>query len=221
MGKSDWLSGKRAEQLKMAKDWSIPIKSRGKSSWGMDDELIAKFEDAVTSAENEYQRPANTRNTGTNILLKEAFDELVKVMREIKRRFLHNPPLTNKELSDMGLKLKTAPSTAIGIPSIRPQAKVSVKGDGILEFSVSPSSNILDDKRSYHGWKIAYAVFEQSATPPTDAEDLRKIHFTRKKTERFVFPAKDSAKKMYYCLRYENSKGQAGEWTKIFSVNIP
>jgi hypothetical protein len=37
---------------------------------------------------------------------------------------------------------------------------------------------------------------------------------------RFNFPG-DSGKTAYFCIRYENAKGDTGDWGPVFSAVIP
>jgi hypothetical protein len=55
----------------------------------------------------------------------------------------------------------------------------------------------------------------------TAGEDLPHSKFTRRKKERFDFPAEDSGKTAYFCVRYENAKGESGPWGPMFSAVIP
>jgi hypothetical protein len=42
----------------------------------------------------------------------------------------------------------------------------------------------------------------------------------RRQRERFSLDG-DSGKAVYFCIRYENSKGETGEFCSIFSAVIP
>jgi hypothetical protein len=57
------------------------------------------------------------------------------------------------------------------------------------------------------------------AQAPTPADDLPHSVFTRK--HQFDFPEEDRGKSVYFCLRYENGKGDAGPWGPILQAIIP
>jgi hypothetical protein len=42
---------------------------------------------------------------------------------------------------------------------------------------------------------------------PVSGDELPYSRFTRRKKELFDFPAEDSGKTVYFCIRYENAKG--------------
>jgi hypothetical protein len=45
--------------------------------------------------------------------------------------------------------------------------------------------------------------------------------FTRKPKHEFDFPEEDRGKSVYFCLRYENSKGDPGPWGPLLHAVIP
>jgi hypothetical protein len=57
--------------------------------------------------------------------------------------------------------------------------------------------------------------------PPASGDDLPHSVFTRKTRHRFDYSEEDRGKHVYFCLRYENSKGSAGPWGPILSAVIP
>jgi hypothetical protein len=56
--------------------------------------------------------------------------------------------------------------------------------------------------------------------PPTSGKELPHSRWMRRRRERFSFDG-DSGKTVYFCIHYENSKGEAGEFGPIFSAVIP
>jgi hypothetical protein len=56
---------------------------------------------------------------------------------------------------------------------------------------------------------------------PSSGDDLPHSVFTRKRAHQFDFPEADRGKSVYFCLRYENSKGDAGPWGPILQAIIP
>ena len=91
------------------------------------------------------------------------------------------------------------------------------------------------DPRSDYGYAIYMgimppggATLEQAASkkhylmaPPTDGEGLTHVRFTRRKKEKLVFDAEDAGMTVYICVRYENQKGEVGQWGPVTSFIIP
>jgi hypothetical protein len=90
-----------------------------------------------------------------------------------------------------------------------------------MELHVAPEGDITDDKRAYYGSKILFEVMDANAPAPQSEKDLHESRFSRRKKEGFIFQPQDSGKRLFLCVRYENSKGQAGPWCPIFSAVIP
>ena len=76
------------------------------------------------------------------------------------------------------------------------------------------------DERANYGVKIRYGIFDVGAKLATDARELYESVFTRKRKILFTFDQSDRHKMVCFCLRYENSKGKAGQWSDIVSAII-
>ncbi|MDR1326104.1 MAG: hypothetical protein LBK00_08735, partial [Treponema sp.] len=56
---------------------------------------------------------------------------------------------------------------------------------------------------------------------PADGKGLQHYRFTRRGKEKLLFDAEDAGKTVYVCCRYENRKGEAGQWEPVVSAVIP
>ena len=72
------------------------------------------------------------------------------------------------------------------------------------------------------------ATLEQAAsdkhylmTAPGDGKGLQHCRFTRRKKELITFDAAEAGMTAYVCCRYENRKGEAGQWGPVVSTIIP
>jgi hypothetical protein len=81
---------------------------------------------------------------------------------------------------------------------------------GVLDSAAAPAP----------GAATASDKFRLSA-PPASGDDLPHSAFTRKRKHRFDFSEVDRGRRVYFCLRYENSKGEAGPWGPILSAIVP
>ena len=220
MTQSDWMPSKKEEQLTMGKSW-LPTLNEKQMELGIPAEKITKFIEALNAADTENSIPAGERSKVSNTRLNAAFTTLIGEMRDVKRRYFFVPPLTNADLIRLGLKPKDTIPTTISVPKVRAVGKIVLKGSGSLELLIAPEMEISEDKRAYYGCKIAYAVMNADAPAPQSEKELTESMFTRRKKEAFIFQPQDATKKIYFSLRYENSKGQPGPWCPIFSAVIP
>jgi hypothetical protein len=72
------------------------------------------------------------------------------------------------------------------------------------------------------------AALEQAASdkhylmkPPLDGKGLTHYRFTRRRREKLVFDAAESGMTVYVCCRYENQKGEVGQWGPVAYAVIP
>ena len=94
---SDWLPGKRADQLAMAKNWLNVLETQTGGSggsisnaekWGVPGVVVNELAELKNNAENALieAQSRETRTPVVNVRCKTAFDELTAKMRDIKDR---------------------------------------------------------------------------------------------------------------------------------------
>ena len=232
---SDWLPSRRELQLAMARSWITVLKTKN-SAWEIKNEEVSELTRLAGEAEKTLAKAVSSeRTTVVTAQCKEAFEKLTAFMRNLKTRRFFTPPLTDADLISLELRPKTTIKTLILPPAGQGEAEVSYPGVQLLLLRIRPLSGAVIDSRVVHGFRIFYgllppggATVEQATSPmrylmnpPVSGEDLPHSKFTRRKKELFDFNAVDSGKTAYFCIRYENSKGQAGPWGPIFSAIIP
>jgi len=220
MGQTDWLPGSKTALVAMAKNWLAKFAVK-KQAWGIPDAVIANLTEKTNALETLMATPIAERTPTINAQIKAAEKALADTMRDIKKRYLLVPPLTDADLVSLDLKPRDTHPTPIAAPEVRPVPTVKIKGAGAFEINIAPERDISNEKKSYYGCKIVYELFGQSDAAPTNVKQLSESRFVRKKKESFVFQPQDSGKKAHFALRYENSKGEFGPWCPIFSVLIP
>ena len=179
--------------------------------------------DLLITFEQALQKAQEANHGKVDITIKnDARRALEKDVRTYVQGFLaRNPYVTNADREEMALPVYDTIPTQVGTPKVRAMGKIIYKGAGSLELHITPEADISEDKRAYYGCKILFGVTDADAPVPTSETELHESVFTRRKREAFIFQPKDSAKRVHFCIRYENSKGQAGPWCPIFSAVIP
>lgn len=244
---SDWMPNSRSAQLAAARMWLDVLREEtedasGKTvqkyaAWGIPAEvfteltlLYASAQESLTAAQNE-----ETRTKVTNQRCKDAFNALAAAMRNCKRRYFFMPPLGKADYVSLGLSLPDTSPTQIVRPEGMVTAEFRLTTIHQLVLIIRPVSGSLLDSKSDYGvrayWGImppGGATLEEAAgtrhylmKPPVSGEGLPESKFTRRKKEVIDFLPEDSGKTAYFCLRYENSKGEAGPWGPIVSSVIP
>jgi hypothetical protein len=182
---------------------------------GMED-MIDNLKQQVLACK---QAPNKVEVAEKNALRKELEDYLRKYLQGTVAR---NPKVTAADRAAIGLNAPDVTPTPVGPPSGLPGAVVKYLHAGAIELQIVHAEGDFDEKANY-GVKIAYDVFSLAAGEPlpADIKSLQRSMFIRRKKQKFIFEKEDSRKTAVFCLRYENSKGEAGQWGPVVSAVIP
>ena len=218
--RSDWLPGTRNEQLAMAGTWVAAI-TESSEAWNILPSALSELTTALTAAKNSNSIPESARNAVTNAQIKIDFDRLTAVMRDIKKRYLYNPPLTDADLAAMELKPKDVNPTPVAPPTGQAEGDISYPGKTQLQVKIKHIDGTPQNPKADYGYRVYYGLYAATATPPVSGANLRESKFTRQKKVLFTFLPTDSGKTAYFAIRYENSKGESGPWGPMFSAIVP
>jgi hypothetical protein len=163
---SNWLPGKREEQLAMSKDWISVLNSETTAAdvpaaeQQELNQLSSDADTALTAAKSSDRTPVITAKC------KVAFEALVAKMRFIKSRYFLSPPLTAADLIAFELKPRDTTPTPVPSPTIQAEADISRPGVHLLELHLRPVSGFPPDPhRSDYGYRIYYGVVPPEAQP--------------------------------------------------------
>jgi hypothetical protein len=210
-----------------------------RTAWGVPEteftELGAFFQAAETllqKAQDEAER--------THVITVEcqaAFKVLTAKMRFFRDRYFKIPPLTEGDWAALGFKRKDPHPTPVPAPDGVPAASLSYPGGPhAMTAHLGPLAGTRElDPGSDYGYAIYVgimppggATLEQAASekhylmkPPVDGKGLSHLRFTRRRKEKLLFDAEDGGMTVYICCRYENQKGEAGQWGPVVSAIIP
>ena len=211
----------------MAERW-LEYGGENYEAWNIPQAAFTKLNAAAIEAKNANNVPKGSRNEMTNARLKMAFAALTAEMRDMKKRYFYEPPLTATDFAALGLKTKNTTVTVVPPPTIPVEGDLNFPAPGIVDMkNIRPYGTHTADK-SEHGVRIYYGImgepdendlFRMNRRPQTGF-DLPHSVFTRRKSYRFSFP-RASGKEIFFCLRYENSKGEAGPWGTMISAFVP
>ena len=234
--RTDWIPASRTDILSMARGWQ-PIVYNNKTAWNIPDADVQQLGSLITAAETALNTAEHetTRTPVATEKCREAFTALTEKMRFIKNHYLLVPPLENSDIVSLGLRIKDTNPSPVPPPSGFAEADVSYPGVQTLELHCRPVAGQPPlDPRSDYGYRVYYGVLphggatvEAATGPkrelmkaPLTGEDLPHSQWMRRRKERFYFTG-DSGKTAWFCIRYENSKGDKGPWGPLFSAVIP
>jgi hypothetical protein len=173
-----------------------------------------------TTAHDAWKVKAK-RNPDDIKALKNAEAALLPVFYKIVKMITENQLVTDSDLNDLGFPPRpTGESTPAPVAKTVPDAEAKLlpgnmieihyKGDGMPRGGKPPGQ---------HGAEILSAVFDKRHD--VTRSELTTSTFDTKSPYPFEFSDEDTGKFFYFCLRWENSRGEKGPWSKIQMVNIP
>jgi hypothetical protein len=237
--RTDWLPGKRADQLAMCRNWLGYMTAERRAAWGIPQNQFAELQGLYNTAEALLKKAADEAER-TRVITAECRAALAALnarMRYFRDRFFKMPPLTEGDWAALGFKRKDPNQTTTGAPGGVPQASLSYPGGPHIitaHLGPMPGTQGLDSAGDY-GYALYVgimppggATLEQAASDkhylmkvPADGKPLRHYRFTRRKKIKILFDAEDGGMTAYVCCRYENQKGEEGNWGPVASIIIP
>jgi hypothetical protein len=207
--------------------------------WGIPDAEFAELAALFQAGEALLQKSQDEAER-THVITVEcqaAFKSLSAKMRFFRDRYFKIPPLTEGDWAALGFKAKDPHPTPIPKPEGTPAVSLSYPGGprAILAY-LGPMAGTRElNPESDYGYAIYVgimppggATLEQAASEkhylmksPIDGKGLTHLRFTRRRKEKIIFDAEDAGMTAYACCRYENGKGEAGQWGPVASAVIP
>jgi hypothetical protein len=166
---------------------------------------------------------AETPATRTKTTIREkteARDALVKHLRPFIKEYLtFNHAVTDADRDNMGLPIYKTTRTPVVIPTTIPEfwADTSVIRRLTVHFRDNGSRSGAKPA-GVHGVEIRWCIL---GVPPASIDELIHSAFDTRSPFALDFEESDRGKSVYFCLRWENSKGEKGPWSEIVMSIIP
>jgi hypothetical protein len=228
MAYGTWLSGKRAEIIEMAQGWNTHLnKPEVKALLNIPQADLEALATKTQLLATLNETPRGVRTPAYTAQIRTAEKDLVAKMSDIKMRHIFMPPLTEADLITLGLRPKDKTPTSVNPPEMTAECDLTFPVKGQVEvYNIRPVGNAKDARASY-GTRIYYGIVGENdgdpariTNPPATGANLPQSVFTRKQKHCFDFHG-ERGKHAFFCLRYENSKGQPGPWGTLLEAYIP
>ena len=157
--------------------------------------------------------------------------KLMKALRNfVQGQLARNVNVTKEDRILLGLPQRDTNPTNVPPPVTQVECTLTFRGIGLVEMrDIRPAAD-KPDARAGYGVRIYYGIMGGAPAetgnkfrlnvPPTHGSELPHSVFTRKSRYLFDFTTV-RGKEVFFCMRYENSKGEAGPWGKIFQAFVP
>jgi hypothetical protein len=228
----------RAKIVAMAHEQITYLTGERRTAWGIPEDQYTEYQTLYGNAGALLQQAMDTAERTHVITVRcgEAFDTLKAKMRFFRDRYFKIPPLTAADWAALGFRPKDEHSTPSQPPSGVPGVTISYPGGPhALTLHLGPLAGAEPLNSDDYGYAVYVgimpqggATLEQAASakhylmkPPSDGEVLKHYRFTRRRKEAITFEASEGGMTVYVCSRYENQKGETGQWGPVASAIVP
>jgi hypothetical protein len=236
---NDWLPVARTLIIARCRNWIAYMTQGVRTTWGVPADQFTALETLFENAEALLQKTMDKAER-THVIVVEcqtAFTALKEKMRFFRDRYFKLPPLTEGDWAALGFRPRdTHPAP---IPAPEGVTAVSLSYPGGPHALTAHLEHMAGTQELDPGSDYGYAIYvgimpsggatlEQAASEkhylmkmPADGKGLRHFRFTRRRKEKLLFDTEDQGMTAYVCCRYENQKGEVGQWGPVASAVIP
>jgi hypothetical protein len=191
------------------------------SIWGIDPARLSEAEKLTVEYNDALTKVKNPNHGKADVALKNKCKyELEQFVRGfIKEHIAYNHLVSDDDRLRMGLHVHDDKPTPAAVSKTSPYAKIKKLGIGYVEIEFGDEEGVRKGKPlGQHGAEMRYII---SDVRPTDWDQLTHSNFATRSPFRLSFKGDDRGKTLYFALRWENTRGEKGQWGEIMSIIIP
>jgi hypothetical protein len=130
-----------------------------------------------------------------------------------------NPQVTDHDRRTMGITVRDRTRTPVKPPKSFPEFIIGTSLIRCLTVIFRDCGSSSKAKpRGVHGAEICWAILDR---PPVSVEELVRSGFATRSPFRLMFDDSERGKTVYFCLRWESTRGEKGPWGEIVMAIIP
>jgi hypothetical protein len=176
--------------------------------------LLNAYQDALASAQSPNRGKVDvlTKN--------EARVALEAAVRPYVKAYLSfNPAVSDADREQMGITIHDKTKTPVLPPTTIPEAEID--SSIIRQLTIHFKDNGSERRGKPHGVHGVEIVWDITETIPLKMEEFKNSVFDTRSPYTFTFDESQRGKKVFFCLRWENAKGEKGPWSEIYNAIIP
>jgi hypothetical protein len=152
--------------------------------------------------------------------MKQAYETLAPVYREVYAFMKNNPTITDTELLAMGFPTRpTTGGSPVPPPATVPEATVELPSEATIVVHFRDRGASKKGKPAgIHGAEILWNVAD---APAARWEELTQSAYDTASPYTFSFAGNERGKTLSFALRWQNTKGEKGSLSMIYTAIIP
>jgi hypothetical protein len=173
-----------------------------------------------TAAYAAFENPA-TRNSIIVQEKRNARDAYEAELRKFIKSYLaYNPAVTDNDRKELGLPVHKHSRTPAPVATTYPDFDIdsSTIRRLAIHFYDQGSKKSKAKPEGQHGAEIRWVI---SDVPVVDVSELTQSSFDTHTPFTLEFAGHERGKTVYFCLCWENTRGEKGPWSEIQSAVIP
>jgi hypothetical protein len=206
-----WQSNLMVKVAPKAPAWNIPTDAVA---------ALQALKSRWTTAYAAYENPA-TRNPLIIQEKRNAREAYEAGLRKFVKSYLaFNPAITDNDRKELGLTVPKNSRTPAPVATTYPDYDID---SGTIRrltihFYNQGSKKSKAKPAGQHGAEIRWVM---SDTPVVDVKDLIHSSFDTRTPFTLEFEGHERGKTVYFCLCWENTRGEKGPWSEILSALVP
>jgi hypothetical protein len=199
------------------------IVSKGLDYFNIPNEEFDTLSTQATTFEQKLNiaEEPDTRTKSAVQAKNDARETVEKTARIFVKRFLNNNPLvTNADRDNKGLPIYKDTRTPAPVATTYPDFDIdsSIIRRLSVHFYDQGSKKSKAKPEGQHGVEIRWAMTD---TPPATIAELTNSSFDTHTPFILNFEENQRGKSIYFCLSWENTRGEKGPWSEIQSAIVP
>ncbi|MDR1169848.1 MAG: hypothetical protein LBK97_03335 [Prevotellaceae bacterium] len=142
-----------------------------------------------------------------------------KALRILVQMHKSNPRISDDARRAMGIMMRDTTRTLTKSPTSYPQFIIDtsiIRCLIIMFWNLGSKSKA--KPRGVRGAEICWAILDK---PPVSVDELTHSDFDTRSPFELFFDESERGKTVYFCLRWESSRGEKGPWSEIVMAVIP
>jgi len=162
-----------------------------------------------------------TRTKPSVAAKKVARTALEKELRaSVKEHITYNRSVSDADRGNMGLPVHDSKPTPAAVPTTRPE--VEVKFDQQREHSLHVYDSV-QSSAGKPGGTMGFEIYRTVVAPdaPQPAvEQMQLVVLALHSPHKLAYTSAEQGKRVYYAVRWMNTRGQAGPWSELASAIV-